>query len=228
MQRHADAARRLAGEGHAIRVATESPDVVADPPQGQVLIPQPQVSGQSGRGGAEEAEDAQSELNHHDDDVLIRHQLGGREAARPLIKERSSVDPHEDRQSGRRAGPGGNEDVEVQAVLAHPLPHLQSGAGLSAHRRRTGGVEEVVGGGRWRLSLEEAACTDRGRSVGNPQVAAVASATRPLQIHPGDVRPLGGDQRRCFGDGEHRHQRDDEGDWWAESVFHHRAVLGGN
>ena len=123
----AEAARRLAEDGHAARIAAKLPDVVLDPAQRRLLIHESVVArrmiGRLGgqRGMGEEAQSAQPVVHGDDDDAFV-HEPRRIVVVALAHEERAAVEPHHHRERLvelvlRPVAVGGSEDVEEEAVL---------------------------------------------------------------------------------------------------------------
>ena len=123
VERDRGAARRLAPEDDVRRVAAERADVVLHPPQRRALVVHAVVARPAVRRavaqvvGREEAEDAQSVVERHEDDVVGKMRLVRLAVGAAAEVELAGVDVHHDRVGlwPRRR----RDDVQVQAVLAH-------------------------------------------------------------------------------------------------------------
>jgi hypothetical protein len=176
-EQHADRDRAggFAHHGDLARIAAERGDVVPHPAQRRDLIEQQAVARvMAGREVAEveQARQAEPVVDRDGDDALLgeRHAVIQRRRAR-AHDERAAVDPHHDRV---RAGAGGREHVEVQAVLAgldlvgdaahHRDPRI---ARLGGDRAEVRGVADA-GPRRGRRGRPEPERADRRRRERDP------------------------------------------------------------
>src|SRR5690606_41987587 len=102
-------------DGHVIRVAAETGDVVLDPAQGFLLVHQPKVAAimLKPRVG-KEAQQTQTVVQGDDDDILVYQAGRVILTAAAAENERAAMHPHHDRQVFTL---GRGIDVELQTVL---------------------------------------------------------------------------------------------------------------
>jgi hypothetical protein len=237
LREDAEAPRRFAEDGHVQRIASEKPDVIANPAESELLIHEAIITSGIGiavavsirirlfpgkSGMSEKAESAETVINGHDDDPVL-DKRGGIVVVAFTSDEGAAMDPNHHRARVEELVGVGSENIEKETILSD---------GRDAERR--GWLRAVVGKLRslqrreprsMRNRRTPAQIAHRRRGIRNAQEFADASGSD----RAADVTAEGEDQWFLFlrmNDKRHREKSDGgEENYWKQGKLLRMTTL---